>query len=873
MDKERLFLLDGHGLCYRAFFAIKGLSTSHGRATNAVLGMVNTLNKILRDYQPEYMAICFDSKEKTNRAKKFAEYKIHRPSMPADLRDQIPVIKDIVKAYNIAIFEVGGFEADDIIATLSKWAVSQGIEVVIVSEDKDLYQIVDKNILFFSPKKGEILDSQDIAKLLGFPPNKITDFIALAGDSSDNIPGVRGVGEATAKRLLLKFGNLEKIFDNLDHINVPRLRKRLQESKDIAFLSKELAVLDTEVAVDCDLKKLKIGAPDKRLLFNLFKQLEFKKMAEDFSPGSHNKQINTVHILTSEAVKKLISNINESGEFAYLVTALDEDKNDDNNVILFDDSNSKNKGCIVISLGEDDKIYCVPSSFFSVIKEIFDNNNILKITYDIKASLKVLKAYGCGLKGDIFDVMLAGYLLRPMHASSKIDNMAWEYLGESVKTGRGEDLLSRKCDIVYRLKSKLQNELEKKELIELFRDIEIPLSFVLFKMEEYGVKLDIHILAELSQKCDEKIKELQSKLFKMAGTEFNLNSPKQLSHILFDKLGLPVIKRTKTGASTNEEVLNKLAQINELPAMILEYRQITKLKSTYIDALPKMINKATGRIHACFDQTGTETGRLSSRDPNLQNIPVRTELGRQIRKAFIPSEEGMLMLAADYSQIELRILAHLSQDENLTRAFKNGEDIHSYTASLIFDTSISNLTPQMRNAAKKVNFGIIYGMSAFGLAKDLHISQTEAQEFIDKYFLRYPRVKEFMEESIRLCEDKGFVVTLLNRRRYLPEINSSNNSLRQFAQRQAINTRVQGSAADLIKLAMINIQKTIDEQKMSTKMLMTIHDELVFESPLTEKVETLDMIRDKMENALTLSVPIKVVIKTGNNWLEMREEK
>ncbi len=872
MNKKKLFLLDGHALCYRAFFAIKGLSTSHGRATNAILGMVNTLNKILRDYQPEYMAICFDSKEKTNRAKKFAEYKIQRPSMPADLRDQIPIIKDIIKAYNIATFEVGGFEADDIIATLSKWAVSKGIEVVIVSEDKDLYQIIDKNILFFSPKKEKMLDSQDIAKLLGFPPNKITDFIALAGDSSDNIPGIRGIGETTAKKLLLEFGDIESIFDNLDRINVPRLRQALQENRDIAFLSKELAILDTNVPIECNLEKLKIGLPDKQTLFNLFKQLEFKKMAEEFSSSNHNKQINTVRILTLDEVKKLISNIKKSGEFAYLVIGLDKNKKDDD-AILFNNSNSKNKAHIIISIGEDDKIYWVPASFFNAFKKIFENNKILKITYDIKTSLKILKSYGCILKGRIFDVMLAGYLLRPMHASSKIDNMAWEYLNESIESNKTDDSLSYKCDIVYRLKPKLQDELEKKELMKLFREIEIPLSFVLFKMEEYGVKLNIHILTELSKKCDEKIKQLQTKLFKMAGTEFNLNSPKQLSHILFDKLRLPVIKRTKTGASTNEEVLSKLAQINELPAMILEYRQITKLKSTYIDALPKMVNRATGRIHACFDQTGTETGRLSSRDPNLQNIPVRTELGKQIRKAFVPSREGMLMLAADYSQIELRILAHLSKDENLTKAFKNGEDIHSYTASLIFDTSINNLTTQMRNAAKKVNFGIIYGMSAFGLAKDLHISQTEAQEFINKYFLRYPRVKEFMEESIRLCEDKGFVVTLLNRRRYLPEINSNNNSLRQFAQRQAINTRVQGSAADLIKLAMINIQKTLEANKMSTRMLMTIHDELVFESPLDEKAKTLNIVRDKMENALTLSVPIKVVIKTGNNWLEMREEK
>ncbi|MBU4334763.1 MAG: DNA polymerase I, partial [Candidatus Omnitrophica bacterium] len=775
--------------------------------------------------------------KKTYREEKYAEYKVQRPSMPDNMVSQIPIIKDVIKAHNLMIFELGGYEADDIIATFSNKASDEGLEVVIVSDDKDMYQLLGENVKVFNSRKDVVLSYEDVKDKLGFEPSRIVDYIGLAGDKSDNLPGVMGVGEVTAKKLLSEFDDLESIFEHIEEVTPLKLREKLQANKESAFFSKELAILETTVPFHFDLDQLKVEKPDNKLLYEMYKDLEFRKWADELS--SEVKMVEDIKIRSlkdKSEINKIIEDIEEEGKFSFLISTVDD---------LFD-SNS-----VYLSLGRSN-VYSFKIDLLVEMKGVFSNESITKVTFDIKSASKVIAAYDCELNG-CFDVMLAGYLLNPSRTSYNISDLSWEYLKVSVSE---QDKIAHETVNIYHLFPLLSRELDQKLLLSLFNDIEMPLALVLSKMERCGVKIDVELLKDLSKSCDKKIGELKSTLFDMAGEEFNVNSPKQLSVILFEKMKYCAVKKTKTGYSTDESVLTKLAKDHEFPKLILEHRQIAKLKSTYIDALPVLVDSDTGRIHASFVQNGTETGRLSSRNPNLQNIPIRTELGAQIRKAIIPSAEDRILLAADYSQIELRILAHLSEDETLKKAFADDQDVHQFTASLIFDVEESKVTKEMRNSAKRVNFGIVYGMSAFGLSKDLDVSQKEAQMFIDKYFARYPKVKEFMDDTIKECEEHGFVHTLLNRRRYIPEIKSKNMSVRQFAQRQAINTPVQGSAADLMKLAMINIQNELEKRKLESKMLITVHDELVFDVVKKEKDEVIELVRRLMETPLKLSVPV-----------------
>lgn len=851
MSRARLFLIDAHALCYRSFYAIRELSTSKGQATNAVYGFVTTLRKILREYQPEYMAVCFDSPQKTRRQQKFAEYKIQRSKMPEDLIDQIPLIKEVVGAYNVSVFECAGYEADDLIATVTHRTEGQGIDVVVVSEDKDMYQLAGEHVAFFSVRKDAVLDYEGVKELLGFDPRQTPDFIALAGDPSDNIPGVDGIGKVTARNLINTYGRLEDILKNVETVRPPAVKEKLIRHRETAVLSKELAVLEHKVPVEFQLKDLSIRSPDSKRLFEIFRDLEFTKLAHELMPAQERPASGGVEELRSaEAVEAVTAAIRAAGQVAL-------------GVFIPEDASVR----IILSV-DAGKVFSVPMETCGFLKEVLAQEDILKITCNVKESLKALTTGGCLLRGKVFDVLLAGYLLGAGQGGLSLSVLAWTYLKETWP--QTEDVPAQ-VQLAAKLYPVLAEALRAGALTALFEEIEVPLAHVLADMEAGGVRIDERLLQELSKECQIKIEDLTERLYRVAGEEFNLNSPKQLGHILFEKLGLPVLKRTKTGFSTDEEVLTTLAKTHDFAGLILEYRQLSKLKSTYIDALPKLINPKTGRIHAQFNQTGAETGRLSSSQPNLQNIPIRTELGRQIRKAIVPLEKGHEIVAADYSQIELRILAHLSKDPNLIRAFEADEDIHAYTASLIFDVAEKEVTDSMRDSAKRVNFGIIYGMSAFGLAKDLGVSQDTAQEFIDKYFLRYPKVQAFMEETIRRCERDGFVTTLLNRRRYIPEITSRNNSMRLFAQRQAINTPVQGSAADLMKLSMVRIHEKIQEQGLRSRMISTVHDELVFDVPQDEKKALVDMVRREMEHALELSVPVKVSIKVGANWLEMEE--
>jgi len=858
MSVSRLFLIDAHAICYRSFFAIKELRNTKGQATNAVYGFVAALKKILREYQPQYLAVCFDMKGKTLRQEKYAEYKIQRPAMPDDLISQIPIIKDIVAAYNLPVIEMEGYEADDIIATVARRFKDDDLEIVIVSDDKDMFQLVNDRVKILSSRQDGIMGMAQAQQVLGFNPRLIPDYLALAGDQVDNIPGVKGIGEVSAKNLLAQYGSLKEILNHADELKPERVRQAISAQKDMAYLSYSLALLEDKAPVEFELEKMRVVSPQESRLRDIFTEMEFRKFAADLD------------LTSTEVVEKVaVKRITDEAEWASWSKVAAKDK-----YFSFYCEALSVPGEIapprkIFLSGKSGKVYEILTDNQDWLAELWQNSEVVKVTDDIKEQLKRL-APETVFKGQVFDVMLAGYLASPSRGNYDLTGLAWEYLKKNVpQDPEPEPALN--VMITAELYPLMAEELKKRDLVKLFDELEVPLAFVLSKMEQEGVSIDEKLLSRLSSETSKRIDALTKDLYALAGEEFNLNSPKQLSHILFEKLKLPAVKKTKTGFSTDEGVLLKLAQGHELPAKLLEYRQLSKLRSTYIDALPKLVNPATGKVHASFNQAVAETGRLSSSNPNLQNIPIRTDLGRQIRGAFIPSvtsAKDRVIISADYSQIELRILAHLSGDENLKKAFANNEDIHAYTAAQVLDVKESEVDAEMRNRAKRVNFGIIYGMSAFGLAKDLGISNKEAQDFIDRYFIRYPDVKKFMDNEIVKCKKLGYVTTILNRRRYIPDINSPNIGLRQFAERQAINTPVQGSAADMIKLAMIEIAAELEKGKFASRMIITVHDELVFDAVLSEEKRLTAMIRERMENTMPLSVPIVVSLKKGKNWLE-----
>lgn len=836
-----MFILDGHALVYRAFYAVRDLSNSKGQPTNAVFGFVNILKKILKIHNPKYITVCFDSKGPTLRQQRYAEYKIQRPPMPEDLRPQVPVIKDILKAWGIKVFELPGYEADDLIGTLSKKMSTHNIEVVVVSEDKDLYQLLNKKTKMFSVRKDQLLDQATISKKLGFEATHIVDFLALAGDKSDNIPGVAGVGEVTARNLINQFSTIENLYDNLDKVEKPKVREKLDNDRNNAILSKELALINCDVSIDCDVKNMKRDEMDRSALFSLFKDLEFKRLTEEFNAPEKATTIAAHDVSSAEDIKDVLTKINKTKQVA---------------VLFFEDD-------IQLALNEQETCK-IQYRDFGALKSVFENEKILKIIWDIKHVFRKLVLLDSCIV-NYYDCLLGAYLVDPAGLNTDITEAIWKHLKMSLEKSD----YSAQVTGLYTLYIFVEEKLREYELTELYTGLELPLSHVIYEMERLGVHLDLSFLETMSKDCEKKIDKIRADLYKQAGEEFNLNSPKQLSKILFEKLKLPVIKKTKTGYSTDEGVLTTLALNHDFPAKVLDYRHISKIKSTYIDALPKLVDE-NNYLHAEFLQVGTETGRLSSRNPNLQNMPIRTDLGRQIRKAIIPSDKKHIILAADYSQIELRVLAHLSNDENLIHAFKEGQDIHQFTASLMHDVDIDEVSKDMRYSAKRINFGIVYGMSAYGLSKDLGITPFEAQQFIKKYFERYPGIKAFMDKQIAFCEEHGYVETMLKRRRYINEINSSNHNIKQFAERQAINTPVQGTAADIIKLSMIAIDKELTAAKLKSKMIMTVHDELVFDVYTDEEPKMIKLVKKTMEGALKLCVPLDVSVQTGPNWLEMK---
>lgn len=849
MTDAPVFLIDGHALCYRAFFAVRELRNSSGQPTNAVFGFLNILRKLQKDFSPCYLAVCFDIGRKTRRHERYSDYKVHRQAMPEDLALQLPVIRELLSAFQIPVFESEGFEADDVIATLTRLFSLEGRPVVIVSDDKDMCQLVTDKVRIFNSRRDVLMGPDDVVSRLGIVPRYVADYLALVGDASDNIPGVDGIGEATAKDLIRTRGGLEEIYSSLETLK-PKLKDKLEQGRSSAFLSRELAVLDAHVPLSFVLEDLAVKPPDEVRLQSLLKKLEFRAFVpkENVPMASAVKELDVppVEILSDPVLLEEIAI--SSRQLAIM--------------FIFDDI----EGHLVAR----DFMVCTGEKFFRFsVAALPDIGNALshaqveKVCYGFKDLYKACRAANIVLQGNVFDVLLAGYLLRCGRSSFTVTDLARTYLESA------DDSESGQLKALAALAQPLLRALHHEGLYELYSSMERPLALVLAEMELEGVTIDTILLAELSADCARSMEDMTGKIYALAGTTFNCNSPKQLAHILFEVLHLPTSRRTKTGFSTDEEVLSGLASQHELPALVLEYRGLAKLKSTYIDALPRMADSHDGRVHGLFDQTGTETGRLSSQRPNLQNIPVRTEFGRRIRGAFIPSVPGNVLLAADYSQIELRVLAHLADEDNMKKAFLAGEDIHNYTAGLIFDVAPDKVTRDMRYNAKRINFGIVYGMSAFGLSRDLGLPQRQAQDFIDRYFLRYPGIRDFMDNIIASARSSGYVETLAHRRRYLPDINSRNQTVRQFAERQAINSPVQGTAADFIKMSMVRLSAELTRSGKKARMIMTVHDELVFDAPQDELQPLSELVRDVMRTVYPLSVPLEVTLKSGRNWAEM----
>jgi DNA polymerase-1 len=953
--RERLFLLDGYALAYRAYYSFisRPLITSKGEHTSAIFGFVNALMKILDEEKPDHIAVVFDRPEPTFRHKMFEPYKATRQKMPEDMVSQLGRLREVVEAFNVPILEMAGYEADDIMGTLAYKAEKENLEIYLVTSDKDFMQLISPLTKIYKPGKSgdewEIVDFEHVEEKFGVTPDKVVDVLGLTGDKSDNVPGVPGIGEVTAIPLVREFGSMENIYTNIEKISKESVKTKLLNNKEQAFLSKHLVTIKTDVPIDVDIHQLKAQQKDIVKLTHLFTELEFKYLIRKLTSTEEKfSQIN----ISEEEISKFISDITTDQHQYHLITTEKELKDfikklKASNFFVFDtettskdpmkaelvglsfslkskeayfipvqtDTSDKIESFIPLVISESQKSLFDSHSSFTEITErnrttdpgkigkhrtsapagfdcghvlkllsnIFADESISKCGQNIKYDLLVLENCGIQVKGVAFDTMVANYILRP-DGRHNLDDMAMQHL--SYKTITFDELLqsekdirnvplgnlanysSEDADITFRLYEILHSKLNRDKLDKLCEEIEFPLISVLAGMEFAGVKIDVNILNDMSKELERLNDNLVNDIFNLAGKKFNVNSTQQLSKILFEDLKLPTAKKTKTGFSTDVGVLEDLRHSHAIVEKLLDYRTYTKLKSTYVDALATLINPKTGRVHTSFNQTIATTGRLSSSNPNLQNIPIRTEMGRAIRKAFVPQSSDWLILSADYSQIELRVMAHISGDPGLSEAFKNGEDIHTTTAAKIFGVDLKNVNNDMRRKAKEVNFGIMYGLGPYGLANRLEISQSEAKDIIEKYHQRFPKVKMYIEDTIAKARRDGYVETLLGRRRYLPEIKSRNQNIRGNAERQAINMPIQGTAADMIKLAMIKLHEVIATKYNNIKMLLQVHDELVFEVHKYYMDKAKLLVADKMKSALPLNVPLEVEIGVGKNWFE-----
>ena len=906
--RDRLFLLDGTALAYRAFFAFirNPLINSKGVNTSSVFGFTNTLLKILRDEQPEYIACVFDTRAPTFRHIAYPQYKATREKMPDEMVEQLPLIRKVVEVLRIALLEKEGFEADDVIGTLARAAEKRGLDTYLVSGDKDFMQLVSDRIKMYNLARGgsgseiSIVDSEGVVQKMGVTPDRIIDLLGLMGDSSDNVPGVPGVGPKTALKLLKKFGSMEAVLENADQVEGKHVRENIITHRDQALLSKRLVTIDTEVPLDMGIDDLRIQEMDRDRVIEFFKELEFTRFLLDLpkfeGEKEEEKDRQYTTIRTNEAFLAFLETLKSVPEFAVDLETTSLDAMSAELVGLSFSWKDTEAVYVPVRVPPEEDAPLLDETDEGVLleklKPILEDPKIRKCGQNIKYDMLVLARHGVEMRGVDFDSMVAAYLVNPSARQYNIDALAVEYLSlkkipttDLIGTGKKQismaevplstisEYACEDADVAHRLRGILEPMLKKNEMMPLFQDVEIPLILVLMELENNGVALDEKLLARMSGEMSEQLDAIRRDIYEIAGEEFNINSTQQLGKILFEKLkvhettGLRRPRRTKTGYSTDVRVLESLS-VHPLPRRMLDYRQLTKLKSTYVDALPSLMHPVTHRIHASFNQTVAATGRLSTSNPNLQNIPIRTELGREIRKAFVAGKKGWQLLSADYSQIELRVMAHLSGDETLLESFRKGEDVHTRTACEIFGVPETEVTEDHRRQAKTINFGIMYGMGPYGLARRLSISNEEAQNFISAYFSRYPRVNAFIASTIAEAHNKGYVTTLLHRRRYLPELKSSNRNIRDFGERTAINTPIQGTAADLIKVAMIRIARRLREEDWQAMMILQIHDELLFEAPEEEMVPLTEMVTQEMESALALSVPIKVDVGTGENWYD-----
>lgn len=854
-DSPRVHLIDGSSYIYRAFYAIRELKTSQGVPTNAAYGFSTMLLKVLREMKPEFLAVVLDARGPTFRHLAYEHYKANRPEMPESLRPQIPWIHDIVKALGIPLLEKEGYEADDIMGSLVRKLGAQGVEVVLISGDKDLLQLIRPGVVMVDTLHERVFDREAVLARYGVEPHLLPDLFGLMGDSSDNIPGVPGIGEKRAKEILQRFGSLEQVLSRLEEVTPPRTRDALSRFRDQALLSKRLATIDTTLELDLSLEDLRHGPPDVERLRGIFKSLEFHKLLQEWTSRGGEGDVHCREVGCQGDLEALVDFLREKERVGLWVQV--------------EEKGSLEAPGLAVA-GEKDSAWYVPGpKVLEGLRSFLEASTPIKVGHNIKAAMLCWEARGVCLGGVTGDTMVASYVLNPSRRAHGLEELAAEILDLKLPEQTSTFALGacQRAAAVLELHRRLEAELAETGLMKLYMELEVPLIAVLASMEARGIRVDVGTLGQLSKEMDESLSRLEREIYELAGGPFNINSPQQLSDVLFQRLKLPVVKRTKTGFSTDTEVLENLSKGHPLPAKILDYRSLAKLKSTYVDALPAMVDPRTGRVHTSFNQTVTATGRLSSSNPNLQNIPVRTELGQRIRRAFVP-QEGWWFLSADYSQVELRILAHLSGDPVLKEAFQKGDDVHARTAAEILGVPLEKVTAQMRREAKVVNFGIIYGMTAYGLAKEMGVDQKVAQAYIDGYFQRYRGVRAYLDRVLEEAREKGYVETLMGRRRYLPEIGSSNTAARKFAERTAINTPIQGTAADLIKKAMIGIHRRLGSEGCSARMLLQVHDELLFEVPETEREKTAELVRQEMEGVESLDVPLRVELGWGKNWAE-----
>jgi DNA polymerase-1 len=897
-DKKRLFLIDAYALIFRGYYAfIKNPRiNSKGLDTSAILGFTNSLFDVIKREKPEYLAVCFDKGGSQDRIEIFEDYKANRDETPEGIKIAVPIIEDILKALNISILVKSGYEADDIIGTIAKKAKEENFKTFMVTPDKDFAQLVDENIFMYRPIFGggyetwgiqEVLEKFEISNTA-----QVIDFLAMKGDSVDNIPGLPGVGDKTAKKFLKEYGSIENLLNNTHELK-GKIKEKIEANKELGILSKKLATIITDVPIEFKIEQFKLEVQSLNKIQEIFDFLEFRRLSSSVRSifSLDEDKIDKQDEIKEEAA---IENAGH-GQFNLFETPNDEKEIAENKLIdqkitsntslrLLTDrlKIQKSIGYSLLIEKNDLKgiafcwgkniIYSVESEnkdFIKILKLFFEDKNIIKISDDIKRDIKLLQKNKISLEGELFDVKLAHYLINP-DISHDLTSLAKNYLNISFDKKPSELAVKEISSIIYQLKPLLEKDLEKYNQINLFKKIEIPLLKTLALMENEGINLDVKFLNRLSEKTKGYVDDLAKKIYAEAGVEFNISSPKQLGEILFDKMKISKNpKKTKTGQySTSEEILSELSKENPFVKLILEFRSVSKLLNTYIVSLPKQISKNSKRIHTEYTQTVASTGRLSSINPNLQNIPIRTERGKEIRKAFVPKNKDYFIMAADYSQIELRIIASLSGEENMINAFKNNEDIHRSTAAAVFNIPLREVTREQRSNAKVVNFGIIYGVSAFGLSNQTNLSRKEAKDLIEKYYIKYPKLKKFISDQISFAREKGYVETILGRRRYLKDINSRNGIVRSAAERNAVNAPVQGSAADVIKIAMINIQKKIIKNELKSKMLLQVHDELVFDVFKPELNKFMELVKFEMENAFKIKVPLTVDSNYGLNWLE-----